>query len=81
MPSSDGAGASTNTGPPWPRRYTPSSTRQQYLLYGLLCGYGFAWIGHFGFEKNKPARFKRALYRFMGDWVMYKDISSSKIPF
>lgn len=29
-----------------------------WLLAGLLCGYGFAWIGHFGFEKNKPASFK-----------------------
>ena len=26
--------------------------KPQYLLYGLLCGYGFAWVGHFGFEKN-----------------------------
>ncbi len=45
-----------------------------WLLAGLLCGYGFAWIGHFGFEKNKPASFKRPLYSFMGDWAMYRDI-------
>jgi hypothetical protein len=51
------------------------------LLYGLLCGYGFAWLGHFGFEKNRPASFKRPLYSFMGDWVMYKDIWMGKIPF
>jgi hypothetical protein len=55
--------------------------RPQYLLYGLLCGYGFAWLGHFVFEKNKPASFKRPLYSFMGDWVMYKDIWTGKIPF
>jgi len=48
--------------------------RPQYLLYGLLCGYAFAWVGHFGFEKNKPASFKRPLYSFMGDWAMYRDI-------
>jgi hypothetical protein len=54
-----GAGATRN---PW------------WLLAGLLCGYGFAWIGHFGFEKNKPASFKRPLYSFMGDWVMYRDM-------
>ena len=29
-----------------------------WLLAGLLFGYGFAWVGHFGFEKNKPASFK-----------------------
>ena len=45
-----------------------------WLLAGLLCGYGFAWIGHFGFEKNRPASFKRPLYSFMGDWVMYRDM-------
>jgi hypothetical protein len=45
-----------------------------WLPAALLCGYGFAWIGHFGFEKNKPASFKRPLYSFMGDWVMYRDM-------
>ena len=53
----------------------------QFLLLGLLLGYGFAWVGHFGFEKNKPASFKRPLYSFMGDWVMYKDIWTGKIAF
>jgi hypothetical protein len=52
-----------------------------YLLVGLLSGYAFAWVGHFGFEKNKPASFKRPLYSFMGDWVMYKDIWTDKIKF
>ncbi|MDP3618462.1 MAG: DUF962 domain-containing protein [Ramlibacter sp.] len=50
-----------------------------WLLAGLLVGYGFAWIGHFGFEKNRPASFKRPLYSFMGDWVMYKDIWTGKM--
>jgi hypothetical protein len=53
----------------------------QYLLYALLCGYGFAWVGHFAFEKNKPASFKRPLYSFMGDWRMYADIWRGRIPF
>ena len=55
--------------------------KPQYILLGLLCGYGCAWIGHFVFEKNKPASFKRPLYSFMGDWVMYKDILIGRIPF
>ena len=50
-----------------------------WILAGLLCGYAFAWVGHFGFEKNKPASFKRPLYSFMGDWVMYKDIWTGKV--
>ncbi|EYC51071.1 membrane protein [Hylemonella gracilis str. Niagara R] len=52
-----------------------------WLPAGLVCGYGFAWLGHFVFEKNKPASFKRPFYSFMGDWAMYKDIWTGKIPF
>ncbi len=50
-----------------------------FLVTAPLWGYGFAWIGHFGFEKNKPASFKRPLYSFMGDWVMYRDILTGKV--
>lgn len=52
-----------------------------WLLAGLVAGYGFAWVGHFGFEKNRPASFKQPLYSFMGDWVMYKDIWTGRINF
>jgi hypothetical protein len=54
--------------------------KPQYILYALLCGYGFAWIGHFVFEKNRPATFKHPLYSFVGDWVMYRDIWAGRIP-
>ena len=50
-----------------------------WLLAALFCGYGFAWIGHFVFEKNKPASFKQPLYSFIGDWVMYANIWTGKI--
>jgi hypothetical protein len=50
-----------------------------WLLAAILIGYAFAWIGHFGFEKNRPASFKRPLYSFMGDWVMYRDIWLGRI--
>jgi hypothetical protein len=52
-----------------------------WLFAGLLCGYGCAWIGHFFFEKNRPATFKYPLYSFVGDWVMYADIWRGRIPF
>ena len=58
-----------------------ASGQPLWLLAGLLCGYGFAWLGHFGFEKNRPASFKRPLYSFVGDWMMYGDIWRGKIPF
>lgn len=48
--------------------------RPLWLLVALLVGYAFAWGGHFAFEKNRPASFKRPLYSFMGDWTMYRDI-------
>jgi hypothetical protein len=50
-----------------------------WLLNALLCGYGFAWIGHFFFEKNRPATFKYPLYSLMGDWVMYADIWRGRV--
>lgn len=50
-----------------------------WLLLAPLAGYGFAWIGHFFFEKNKPATFKHPLYSLVGDWVMYWDILRGKI--
>lgn len=45
---------------------------QQWIMLLLLpvIGYGFAWVGHFLFEKNRPATFKYPLYSFMADWVM-----------
>jgi len=46
-----------------------------------LLGYGFAWVGHFFFEKNRPATFTYPWYSLMGDWVMYKDILTGKIRF
>lgn len=46
--------------------------QQWWQLVGLpVIGYGFAWIGHFMFEKNRPATFTYPLYSLLGDWVMY----------
>jgi hypothetical protein len=50
------------------------------LLYLLpLLGYGFAWVGHFFFEKNRPATFRYPFYSLAGDFVMYKDILIGRI--
>ncbi len=41
------------------------------LLLMPVIGYGFAWVGHFFFEKNRPATFTYPLFSFWGDWVMF----------
>ena len=51
----------------------------QYIPLAFIPGYGFAWIGHYIFEKNQPATFKYPIYSFIGDWIMLKDIFTGKI--
>ena len=50
-----------------------------WLIAAVVCGYAFAWVGHFFFEHNRPATFKHPLYSLMGDWVMFKDICTGRI--
>ena len=54
--------------------------KKRYVAAGIVAGYGCAWVGHFFFEHNKPATFQYPVYSFMGDWVMYKDMLTGKIP-
>ncbi len=60
-----------------------SIANQQWALLWLvpLAGYGFAWVGHFVFEKNRPATFQYPLYSLLGDWVMLKDALTGRIRF
>lgn len=53
--------------------------RWAWLWLAPVAGYGFAWIGHFVFEKNRPATFRHPLYSLMGDWVMYWDVLRGKV--
>lgn len=53
-------------------------------LYWFLIpvvGYGFAWFGHFFFEKNKPATFKYPLWSLYSDFKMFFQILSGRIGF
>jgi hypothetical protein len=54
---------------------------QEWSLLWLLpvVGYGFAWVGHFFFEHNRPATFKYPLFSLMGDWVMFRDMITGRI--
>ena len=50
-----------------------------WLLALPVCGYGFAWLGHFVFEKNRPATFQHPFYSLAGDFVMFKDMLIGRI--
>lgn len=52
----------------------------RWVISGLLTGYAFAWVGHFFFEKNRPATFKHPLYSLRGDFVMARDVFTGRIP-
>ena len=57
-------------------------TQRWLALWALpVVGYGFAWVGHFFFEKNRPATFKYPLWSLMGDWRMFFETVSGKRRF
>src|SRR5512143_3483408 len=42
-----------------------------WLLAVPVAGYGPAWVGHFFFEKNKPATFQHPLWSLRGAFRVY----------
>ena len=50
-------------------------------LAAPVAGYGLAWIGHFVFEKNRPATFKYPLYSLAGDFRLWFEVVTGKRPF
>ena len=53
--------------------------RPAWLWLAPVAGYGFAWVGHFVFEKNRPATFRHPLYSLVGDWVMFFDVLRGRV--
>jgi len=45
--------------------------RPALLLLAPVMGYGFAWVGHFFVEHNRPATFKHPLWSLRGDFKMW----------
>jgi hypothetical protein len=55
-------------------------TQKWSLLWGVpLAGYLFAWVGHFFFEKNRPATFSYPIYSLRGDFTMLRDVLAGKL--
>ena len=59
--------------------YSVLTQRWQWLWLLPVIGYGFAWLGHFGFEHNRPATFKYPWYSLAADWVMFKDFLTGQL--
>lgn len=53
----------------------------EWLIAIPLVGYGLAWVGHFVFEKNRPATFTYPLWSLMGDWLMFWHTITGKMRF
>ena len=52
-----------------------------YLALIPFVGYGFAWIGHYFFEKNKPATFEYPFYSLAADFILFFDLVKGKQKF
>jgi hypothetical protein len=44
-----------------------------------VVGYSFAWVGHFIFEKNRPATFQHPIYSLMGDFKMWWQVITRQL--
>jgi hypothetical protein len=58
-----------------------ASLNYQYILLSIFFGYSFAWVGHFIFEKNRPATFKYPFKSLACDFIMFWQMLSFEIPF
>jgi len=52
-----------------------------FMAVALVQGYAFAWVGHYFFERNKPATFKYPGFSLMGDWRLWWEILTGKLRF
>jgi hypothetical protein len=50
-----------------------------WLVAAPVAGYAFAWVGHFFFERNRPATFTYPIYSLIGDWVMFGQMLTGRI--
>lgn len=49
------------------------------LAPGLVLSYGFAWFGHFVYEKNRPATFEHPFLSLRSDFRMYRLMATASM--
>ena len=60
--------------------YALATRQPRFLLAAVVCGYAFAWVGHFFVEHNRPATFQHPLWSFRGDFRMLALALSGRLP-
>lgn len=52
-----------------------------WLVLVPVGGYGFAWMGHYFFERNRPATFKYPGYSLASDFVLFWHLLTGREKF
>lgn len=55
--------------------------RWVFLIAVPFLGYGFAWVGHYFFEKNKPATFQYPGYSLASDFILFWHLLTGREKF
>lgn len=53
----------------------------RFLIPTPFLGYGFAWVGHYFFEKNKPATFQYPAYSLASDFILFWELLTGNQSF
>lgn len=53
----------------------------QFLALMPITGYGFAWVGHYFYEQNRPATFRYPWFSLASDFILFFDLMLGKEKF